>query len=304
MSRRRKAESISSRLKSRIEDGDYYEAAQLYKSSAARLNAQGKAQQSMELVTEGAVAMAKKEKLNAATELGLLLVESLEKEDQVITEESGHLLVSIAEAYPHACVEQVSFLKAAVRWSGPSLLPSMLRLRLLLARGLLATNEPGLAARQFGASVALEGKVASSNGDDGTANKSSTDVSANETGDFINEYADMIKAWSKQGYGSERDLFLCRAVLHLLALKSPGPAAALWAKVCPAEGHAHSDLCTFTWLLLQLALHGPQPPTEEAMKAFMMLKDHPACMQALSRDPELQSFVITCGEALSRTESK
>ena len=31
------------------------------------------------------------------------------------------------------------------------------------------------------------------------------------------EYADLVQHWSKMGYPSERDLFLCRAVLHTLS---------------------------------------------------------------------------------------
>jgi Golgi to ER traffic protein 4 len=34
----------------------------------------------------------------------------------------------------------------------------------------------------------------------------------------VDEYAQLLQQWSAKGYKSEADLFICRAVLHLLSI--------------------------------------------------------------------------------------
>lgn len=59
MSRRRKAggKDVVQRLQQRVEEGDYYEALQLYKTSYSRFKAQGKLDEAEELLVTGAIAM-------------------------------------------------------------------------------------------------------------------------------------------------------------------------------------------------------------------------------------------------------
>lgn len=50
-----RAEKVAQRLRKKIEDGEYYEGLQNYKALYARYRAQGKKQQALDLVYEGAV---------------------------------------------------------------------------------------------------------------------------------------------------------------------------------------------------------------------------------------------------------
>lgn len=50
-----RAEKVAQRLRKRIEDGNYYEGLQTYKALYSRYRAQGKEQQAVDLVYEGAV---------------------------------------------------------------------------------------------------------------------------------------------------------------------------------------------------------------------------------------------------------
>lgn len=68
MSRRRKTSGkgldVIQRLQQRVDEGDYYEALQLYKTSYSRLKAQGKLDDAEELLTSGAIAMSKENEVN------------------------------------------------------------------------------------------------------------------------------------------------------------------------------------------------------------------------------------------------
>ncbi|CAM9251466.1 unnamed protein product, partial [Phaeothamnion confervicola] len=161
------------------------QALQLYKTSYARFKAQEKLDEAEQLITDGAAAMARRKELNAATELGVLLVESFEENSRPVQEKYLKQLQSVADAWPCPGIEL-----SAVAWAGGSAELAAKDLRVRLARAYLVTDDYGGAARNF--ATAGAGAVA--------------------------EYATVLRDWSRMGYKSERDLFLCRAVLHVLSL--------------------------------------------------------------------------------------
>ncbi|CAM9584768.1 unnamed protein product, partial [Hapterophycus canaliculatus] len=118
MSRRRKPGSNSldvvQRLQQRVSEGEFYEALQLYKTSYSRLKAQGRLDDAEELIAAGAIAMSKENELNAATELGLLLVKSFEENDREVDEARLSQLKRVAVAMTPG-VEMSEFLRRAIR---------------------------------------------------------------------------------------------------------------------------------------------------------------------------------------------
>ncbi|CAN0430369.1 unnamed protein product, partial [Laminaria digitata] len=124
--------------------------------------------------------------LNAATELGLLIITSFEENERVVDETRLSQLKKIAEAMTPG-VEMSEYLRRAIKWTSNTQMEAAYELRLIMARAAVATGNLAEAARYFA-------------------------VSGCPT-----EYAGLVQQWSKQGYPAERDLFLCRAVLHTLS---------------------------------------------------------------------------------------
>eukprot|EP00611_Tribonema_gayanum_P028434 TRINITY_DN730_c0_g1_i3.p1 TRINITY_DN730_c0_g1~~TRINITY_DN730_c0_g1_i3.p1 ORF type:complete len:149 (+),score=31.53 TRINITY_DN730_c0_g1_i3:404-850(+) len=106
-------------------------------------------------------------------------------------------------------------------------------------------------------------------------------------------YLSLLRKMAERGYPSERDLFFCRAVLHLLSLGRSQEAADLWSQLADDVPRG-SSLVQFTGLLMVMVKHRPVPPTEESAQAFTMAKSKFA--NSLARDPELNQMVVRAGE--------
>eukprot|EP00953_Heterococcus_sp_UTEX-ZZ885_P017946 10035-Heterococcus_DN1.PRE.2 len=287
MSRRRAREhgDLVARLQERIAEGDYYEALQLYKTSYARLWTQDKHDEAQELLVAGAVAMAKHKERNAATELGELLLDSLEEQHRAADEKTLGMLVSIADAFQPS-IEQIIFLKRAVRFSANSQDAQAKSLRLSLAKSHQVLEELGSAARQYASAGAVD------------------------------DYAVLLQQWSAKGYKSEADLFICRAhastivtyancshcveLCGIRAWRRPKEAAELWSKLQNNNSNGDtsavvtSPLQQYTSLLLALIKCVPKPVSEECAQAFTLASDKFA--NVLKRDPELEQMNVKIGE--------
>ncbi|CAM9914998.1 unnamed protein product [Ascophyllum nodosum] len=286
MSRRRKqggkSLDVIQRLQQRVAEGDYYEALQLYKTSYSRLKAQEKLDEAEELLTTGAVAMCVENERNAATELGLLVVESFEDNDREVDGTRLSQLKRIAEAMTPG-IEMSEFLKRAIRWTRHADAEEACELKMIMARSALATGNLGEAARYF--AVSRKPK----------------------------EYAQMMRQWSAKGYPGERDLFLCRAALHMLSVSARGAdnAAELFdacavailesADSCGSDGAAEqavleSPLCHFTRFVIELCQvrHLAGTPSRDMVLAFDKLRE--VYGPSLDRDPHLDDILNRIGE--------
>eukprot|EP00752_Nemacystus_decipiens_P014330 g12749.t1 len=285
MSRRRKPGSKSldvvQRLQQRVSEGEFYEALQLYKTSYSRLKAQGKLDSAEELLVAGAIAMSGENELNAATELGLLIVTSFEENDREVDDVRLSQLKRVATAMTPG-VEMSEFLKRAIRWTRHAKMEAAYELRLIMARSAMTTGNLAEAARYF----AVSGCPA--------------------------EYAELLKQWSAMGYPGERDLFICRAVLHALSYDRTEDAAELF-DTCATwvlEGHAasssaglsdaqavlESPLCHFTRFVVELcqvrSLAGGA--SKEMVMAFNKLRE--TYRVSMDRDQNLDELLDRIGD--------
>ncbi|CAM9373565.1 unnamed protein product [Pylaiella littoralis] len=289
MSRRRKegggskSLNVVQRLQQRVSEGEFYEALQLYKTSYSRLKAQGKLDDAEELVTTGAIAMSKENELNAATELGLLVVTSFEENEREVDEARLSQLKRVATAMKPG-VEMSEFLKRAIRWTRHARMEAAYELRLIMARSAVSTGNLAEAARYFA-------------------------VSGCPT-----EYAALVKQWSAKGYLGERDLFICRAVLHTLSYNRTEDAAALFdacaasvleedAASPPSDGVSsgqallESPLCHFTRFVVELCqVRGLSAgaASEEMAMAFNKLRE--AYKMSTDRDHNLTELLNRIGD--------
>mmetsp|Transcript_11869 Transcript_11869/g.17696 ORF Transcript_11869/g.17696 Transcript_11869/m.17696 type:complete len:308 (-) Transcript_11869:17-940(-) len=272
----------SLRLKEEIEKGNYYEALQLYKTSFARLRIQGKKIDAYKLLTEGTISLATKSEKNAATELALLLIESLEEDfqkkddakifvydlnevkqyEKISLEESCNMLLEIANSY-QTSINQIIFLKRAVKFLGNNTNPKANGLRLKLAQSYETMGEYGLAARFY----STTGKV--------------------------EDYASLLERWAVKGYKNEQELFFCRAILHLLSIKREEDAAKIWDLIARNFSNT-SKLGQFTLLLITMVRNRPIPPTQESSQSFTMFKD--TFNFYIQRDSEIVEIISKIGE--------
>ncbi|CAM9200608.1 unnamed protein product [Ectocarpus sp. 12 AP-2014] len=287
MSRRRKpggnSLDVVQRLQQRVSEGEFYEALQLYKTSYSRLKAQCKLDDAEELLTAGAIAMSKENELNAATELGLLIVTSFEENGREVDEARLSQLKRVAVAMTPG-VEMSEFLKRAIRWTRHTKTEAAFELRLIMARSAVTTGNLAEAARYFA-------------------------VSGCPT-----EYAALVKQWSAKGYPGETDLFICRAVLHTLSYDRTEDAGVLldacasWVLGEDAASSSGSEVSSgaqavlesplwhFTRFVVELcqvkSLAGS--PSQEMAAAFNKLRE--VYRASLERDVHLDDLLNRIGD--------
>jgi hypothetical protein len=182
---------VLKKLEKRIEDGDYYEALQMYKTLHDRHVSNSNYEEAEKLVVSGSLTLLKMKQLSAATELALVLMELFKTSKKPVDEESRATVMRISNGYTPG-PEQLSFLKAALKWSvtAGSRARGDPELRMLLAHAAKECGDFAGASQQY--------------------------LFADEP----EEFAALLWEWSGKGYASERDLFVARAVLQLLSLEN------------------------------------------------------------------------------------
>lgn len=213
--------------------------------------------------------MLKHKHLTAGTELALLFIETLETGSMEQDDELKQIILDISGAFQALEADEVRraeaaknegrFLKAAIAWST------------LAKCGQFATGDPDFHLLRAKAMV---------------RRKDLPSASTN----FLHagqpkEFAEFLYQWSCSGYQSEREMFLARAVLQLLALENLKDANALYTEFnaildknkCPLK---QTPLAHFTKYLLKTV-------ERDAFPLFQMLCQK--YMQVLQRD---QSFIL------------
>mmetsp|Transcript_13286 Transcript_13286/g.23699 ORF Transcript_13286/g.23699 Transcript_13286/m.23699 type:complete len:297 (+) Transcript_13286:107-997(+) len=187
-------------LNSVEEDEDPYGALQTYKTFHARANKKEDFAAAVDFCRSGSIVLLKKQHLTAGTELALLLVETLEAAKIEQDDDAKAVVMDVAKAFEtvtaskEAAKNQARFLKACIVWST------------LKHCGKFEKGDPELHRLAAGAKIRMG------------------DVSGAAT-HFLHarqpqEFATFLYQWSSLGYKGERDLFLARAVLQLLALEN------------------------------------------------------------------------------------
>lgn len=108
-------------------------------------------------------------------------------------------------------------------------------------------------------------------------------------------YAALARRWADRGYASERDLFVCRATLHLLSRRKREAAAAFWScarEDAPTAAALESPLGHLTGMLLLLA---EELPGQAGAAAFSMVRARYG--NSLRRCNGCAQYVQNIGEA-------
>jgi len=273
MSSRKKQENIAQaliRLETKLSEGDFYEALQIYDFIFKRYNSQGEEENADAIAKAGALLFIEKNELSNATRMIVLLVESYEKRDSTTIKEKDLAVVKeIVDALWDKIGSKpskvlIDVLKILVRWS--------------------ALGE----SSGRGGDPYLNGKLAATYGLCGDYSEACRHY-ANTTPDDMEAYASLLKDYAAIGYQSETPIFASRAVLHLLAIKQAAAAAALVDRL--ESWNMAAPLWNCAKLLCQLCQIAEG---ETHASAFKLLQDR--YRSSLDRDPELVKYVYKIGK--------
>ncbi|TDH66598.1 uncharacterized protein CCR75_006075 [Bremia lactucae] len=264
-------DNVSQKLELQLQKGDYYGALQMYKTLFIRLlkgDAVGTDQQekAVSLALKAALKLIDHEQNTASIEMANLMISVFTDFHHPVDDAHKELIRQIDVAFqtkPQFSTDLAVFLKNAVKWSsnegarkrGDPELQSM------LARAYCVAGDFTLAMKHFLHSESPQ------------------------------ELADALFHWSLQGYPSESDLYLARAVLQLLSLENLRDAnrvCEVYVAKCEQSGRP-TDLPLFNFtrfLLLTLE--------RDALPLFRTLQEHYA--PALARDSSFNSYLNVIGQ--------
>jgi len=182
---------ILKKLEKSVQDGDYYQAQQMYKTLYSRYTLKKNYTALEEMLRKGAILMLEKSQANSGTELALLLIEHYRKIDAKVNKETIEPLLSIFYAYTPAFPQQLrTFIKSAINWSSNT-----------------SNNNQG--------TPELHDAFAKFYDKEGCYGLAQTHYLR---GTQAQAYGQMLVRWSALGYDSEKDLFIARAVFQYLCL--------------------------------------------------------------------------------------
>ncbi|EAA06358.4 Golgi to ER traffic protein 4 homolog [Anopheles merus] len=207
---------VLGKLRASVESKNFYEAHQMYRTLYFRYVSQGKYADVLELLYDGALTMLEHEQYSSGADLGLLIIQTLEKAGSTVEtpEQWIKRLAELVSKIKPTVVDREALLDRAMKWSGslvssPTGHPLMHK---LFAQILYREGDLTLARRHF--ALAKDG------------------VSCG----FL-----LIEISCAKGFPGEVDLFVAHTVLQQLALKEPATAASTFATYC--KFHA-SIACT------------------------------------------------------------
>jgi hypothetical protein len=245
---------MAERIAELIQKGDYYEAQQLTASLASRAQKQQQYAQALQLQHGCITKLLGAGELNSASQLAQQFAKLAIAHPEVYTQEQlGSVFQQFTAGFgTGAPAPKLAFLRTCAR-----LLESNVELTLLI-NGLLARSYAE--DKQYALAQIWFCKAA-----------------------LPEEYASMLLAWAACGYENERDLFLARGVLHLLATGNLKDANIVFTRFLDAsQSLAETPLVNFLKFLL-LTLERDAYPLFEVLRK----KYEPS----LSRDPNLRSVL-------------
>lgn len=197
------ASTVRRSVEEKISAGEYYDAQQMVKTVIRRLCAKKQQTDAAELCVDMAQRFSDAQQHDLALDLGNDLVAMLEDIEAPPSNENLQRIEVILRGIPAKASELQKYrvLNRALKWSAGSSKHGHPRLHRLAA-------DSYLAEQNFGS---CQGHLVYCG--DGPA------------------LADMIKAWRKQGYPNEKDLFALRALLILLSLNDAITARTFWDEI-------------------------------------------------------------------------
>jgi len=191
--------AVLERMRKTVEEGNFYEAQQLIKTLYFRYTTQNKVSEAKEILINGACTMLKANQSTCASELGQMLLK-LYSDSHVKADTSAvESVTRIASLFPAGDQGKISLLKSALKWS--------------VAEGAAANNnnttkqgDPNLHAQLAKAYYEA----------DEYPYAQKHYLKSNQP----KEFGQMLIDWANEGYSSERDLYIARAVLMYLSLSN------------------------------------------------------------------------------------
>ncbi|KAG0583585.1 hypothetical protein KC19_3G147300 [Ceratodon purpureus] len=289
------------KLEKRVQDGDYYEAQQMYKSVHSRYMHAKKYSEAIELLSSGAVAMLKHGQVTCGTELGLLLIQTLTAAKVPFDNAAIDQIRAIFNAYPRAADSQqeseasnsgvesseatvaartrvegcTSFLRAALKWS--------------IETGGFSRGAPEL-HDMLGQYIWTESPAPVC-----TPNQHQEMMKASQhfvRGNQPEAFAKVVVECMNKCYPSEADLVIARAVMLYLSLGNLRDANRLWDSVRQrlsdsSQDFPDSPLLHFVKFLLSTL-------ERDALPLFRMLRQK--YKPSLDRDPSLEEYLDEVAE--------
>ncbi|XP_052900482.1 Golgi to ER traffic protein 4 homolog [Anopheles moucheti] len=261
---------VLDKLRASIESKNFYEAHQMYRTLYFRYVSQGKYDDVLELLYDGALTMLEHEQFSSGADLGLLIIQTLEKAGITAgcSEQWMKRLTELIGKIKPTIVDRETLLEKAMKWSGslvmsPTGHPLMHQLyaQILYREGDLIHARHHFALARDGTSCG-----------------------------FL-----LIEISRTKGFTSEIDLFVAHIVLQQLALKEPAVAADTFATYCKFHtGIACTDppfafpLLNFLFFLLQLV-----EQNNRKYVTFMALCE--LYKPSLERDPSYEKYLQKIG---------
>ncbi|RHY58516.1 hypothetical protein DYB38_000860 [Aphanomyces astaci] len=114
----RGAASVADKLEERLKQGDYYGALQMYKTLYSRYAAAGDHLRAIDLAHTAAVQLANHDQWTASREMGCLMLDLYVANKFPVDDGNKGRIKAISDAFHNACPkEEAEFLKNAVKWS-------------------------------------------------------------------------------------------------------------------------------------------------------------------------------------------
>ncbi|KAI9284212.1 hypothetical protein BC943DRAFT_326573 [Umbelopsis sp. AD052] len=110
-------EKTLQKLKKSVEDGNHYEAHQMYRTVARRYTKQEKYRDVIELLHSGAVSLLKAKQSGSGSDLAVYMIETYKLANTPVTEESLDRVAELLELYPSEEPGRKPFINNAMNWS-------------------------------------------------------------------------------------------------------------------------------------------------------------------------------------------
>ncbi|ELU07266.1 hypothetical protein CAPTEDRAFT_220393 [Capitella teleta] len=260
----RGVQRVLAKLQKSLDEGNYYEAHQMYRTLYFRYNGQSKFTEAIDLLYNGSLGLLNAKQFASGTDLALLLVETLDKSSTKPSSETLEKLGKLHSLMEKDSVERPTFVGAAVRWSSAEQKFGHPELHKYLAHNLWLERSYSESRYHY---------VRSNDGE--------------ECASMLIEY--QITA----GFPSEVDLFIAQTVMQCLCLKNKLTANSCFVSYTQQHPQVESGppfvrpLLNFLWLLL-LACDGG------TVAVFTILVEQ--YQPTLRRDPTYNEYLDRIGQ--------
>ncbi|XP_055608798.1 Golgi to ER traffic protein 4 homolog [Uranotaenia lowii] len=261
---------VLAKLESSLESGNYYEAHQMYRTLYFRYLSQRKYDELLDLLYKGALTLLNHDQQTSGTDLGLLIVDTLEKagKEAEDAEKWMHKIAMLLSKIQPNVVERETLLVKAVKWSAT------------------------VSKSQVGHPL-MHKLIAQIMWNDGNLAQARHHFLLSKDGSGCGHM--LIQLSQTKGFPSEMDLFVAQVILQQLCLKETSTAAETFAtytryhpKIACTEPPFITPLLNFLFFLLR-AIEANQ----RKLVVFRTLCD--LYKPSLERDPSYEKYLQKIG---------